>query len=384
VKTLRIGILSLMLGILALVFGIYFISSPLSVSQQVPPLTWQEGGGNPKTGVRAGGGLSMEVTQEGRGMVILPVPRSRAVDYRFLHLELPRAPVGNSLHVLWARSQGHAQVFVYDIPGTVGTSIWLDTAEMPGWTGDIGELGVMALGRPGSKIALTKIELLPAALVYQLKTIYSNWTTFSAWRPSSVNAYLGVRGSASSLFPVPVIAALMILSLLFYAVLLFLFRASLRFNWHVVAIIILICWLSLDLLWQGRLLRQVVETRAEFSNKTTQEQLAVGPDAELVEFITEVKQRLVSADARIFVSSASDYLGMRGAYYLYPNNVYWKRKKKGLPRREYLHSGDYIVLVEPTAIRFDPSTAMLKTPKNKFVRVERILSLGAGSLFEVK
>ena len=242
----------------------------------------------------------------------------------------------------------------------------------------------MALGRPGNKIALTKVELLPAGLVYQLKTIYSNWTTFSAWRASSVNVYKGGGGTASSLLPVPVIATLMVLSLLFYALLLLVFQANLRFNWSVSAIIILICWLSLDLLWQGRLLRQIAETRVEFSNKTTQEQLAVGPDAELVEFITEVKQRLASADARIFVNSASDYLGMRGAYYLYPRNVYWKRKKSGLPRRKYLHSGDYIVLIEPTDIRFDPSTAMLTTPKNQFVRVDRILSLGAGSLFEVK
>ena len=183
----------------------------------------------------------------------------------------------------------------------------------------------------------------------------------------------------------PVIATFLALSLLAYALLLFTFqthrRFDWRFDWRVVAAIFLTCWISLDLIWQGRLLRQLGATYETFYGK---DKLSVGPDAKLVEFIVEIKQELEPENSRVFVSSTDDYLGMRGAYYLYPRNVFWQRYGGELPHHKYFHSGDYIVLIQPTGIRFDPLTKKLLIPKRKSLSVEPVVSRRMGSLFRVQ
>ena len=75
---------------------------------------------------------------------------------------------------------------------------------------------------------------------------------------------------------------------------------------------------------------------------------------------------------------------MRGAYYLYPFNVFWQRHGKELPRGKYIHRGDYIVVVQPAQTQFNAVTGMLLSPQRKPISAESILTRGLGSLYRVR
>ena len=181
----------------------------------------------------------------------------------------------------------------------------------------------------------------------------------------------------------PLFVAYFLLSLVGYAFLLIVFRATVTFNWRVVALIFLACWISLDLSWQRRLLHQLADTYHTFSGKSTQEKLAVGPDAKLYNFIAQVKPLLAPTDARIFVSSNDNYLGQRGAYYLFPFNVYWSETWRAFPNSGYMHKGDYIVLIHPSTLRFDREHSRLLIRGGDTIAATLLLADRVGTVVQV-
>jgi hypothetical protein len=197
-----------------------------------------------------------------------------------------------------------------------------------------------------------------------------------------MNSHTGVT-QASTFYPVPVIVAYLILSMLGYGLLLLLFRAKLAFNWRVVALIFLACWIILDLSWQNRLLHQLADTYRTFAGKNTQEKLVVGPDAKLYKFIAAAKLLLEPKNARVFVISDDIYLGQRGAYYLYPFNVYWPDPGSTLPSNIFLHSGDYIVLINRTALSYIHEQKKLMVPGCCMLDAELVLSGPTGTMVRV-
>ncbi len=162
------------------------------------------------------------------------------------------------------------------------------------------------------------------------------------------------------------------------------FRATIRFNWRVVALIYLACWISLDMIWQNGLLHQLADTYRTFSGKNTQQRLAVGPDANLYHFVSQVKPLLEPKDTRVFVSSADEYVGQRGAYFLYPFNVYWSEPTAVFPGAASLRSGDYIVLIKPSNTRFYPVQKTLLVPGCCILDSELVYTDPVGSVVRVK
>jgi hypothetical protein len=288
------------------------------------------------------------------------------------------------VQVLWQAAQTPGKIFEYRIPGPVRRTLWQPASAMEGWTGDLTAIAVRILGGAGDELTLGEVALLPATLQRRLSALYSDWTTFIPWQQYSINAYTGVRSRASPFYPAPILTALWVLSMVAYGAILCLPWVNARFEWRVAATIFLTCWIGLDLLWQGKLVRQLGITYATFYGKSPAQQLAAGPDAELVAFMTDVAHRVEPSGSRIFVHSQDDYLGMRGAYYLYPLNVYWNREDPELPHRHYLHSGDHIVLIEPAVTGFDPLKKTLATPGGAALRVQPLISRRMGTLFRVE
>ena len=386
IQIVRMTVMSLLLALVTLIAGVYIFKVMWHQQGRLSPVTWSadsirvdSGAGTVTTA-----GLELELGESGRAVLAFPIPPLDSDKYPSLHLGFANKPVNANLLVLWRTVATGEEVHVYRAPVDSRKSQWLATREMSGWTGSITSLGLVILGQPGERITLTDFAVFPMSLLQQQKTLAADWTKFTAWKHNSINAHPGVSSTASSIYPVPVAIAILALGLIFYRLLLLVLGPTASFDWRVVAGIFLTCWISLDLLWQEKLLTQLGQTYGTFYGKDTREQLAIGPDAELVGFVTAVNQQLAPQDARIFVSSASDYLGMRGAYYLYPSNVYWKRGGGELPDLKYLHSGDYVVVIEPTDTRFDSLTQNLSIPENRSLGVEPLLSHPMGKLFRVK
>jgi hypothetical protein len=385
-KMLKLTSISMLTGLVALLAGIYLTYVVPDTAVEHPAVKWNattarvESG----TGTRTDRDLRLQLNASGRGIIALPVPRAPASAFTFLHLGFTHAPRDFSILILWRTAQTGEQVHVYELQENPGTSLWLDTKKLERWSGDITLLSVAVIGRPGAAVTFKTVSLLPASLPAQLQSIYAHWTNFVPWQHSSINTHRGLGPKSSTFHPVAVFAAFLALSVLAYILILLLPWTKSSFDWRAVAAMFLACWIGLDLIWQHKLFRQLALTYSTFYGKDNQGKLVAGIDRELVGFMTEVKRELDSPDSRIFVSTSDDYLGMRGAYYLYPFNVFWQRKGAELPQNKYVHSGDYIVVVEPADTSFDAVTGTLLPRHDSSLSVELILSQRMGSLYRVK
>lgn len=380
---LKLISISMLAGLAALLAGIYLT---LPESTEHPAIKWNAATALVEvgTGTQLGQKLRLQLSSSGRGILALPVPHTPASAISFLHLGFTSVPQDASILILWRTAQTGKQVHVYELKEHPGTALWIATKALAHWTGDITSLGVAVTGQPGAAVTFSEIALLPASLPVQLRSIYGSWTSFTPWRHSSVNTYTGIDSTGVAFYPVAGMAVLLGLSVLAYLLILMQSWAKLNFNWRTVAAMFLTCWIGLDLIWQHKLFRQLTQTYSTFYGRDNQAKLSVGVDGELVEFMTEVKKELDSPDSRIFVSSSNDYTGMRGAYYLYPFNVFWERKGPELPQNKFVRSGDYIVVVKPTNANFDAVTGRLLFQHDSSLSVEPVFSQPIGSLYQVK
>ena len=131
------------------------------------------------------------------------------------------------------------------------------------------------------------------------------------------------------------------------------------------------------------LLLQLRETHSLFAGKSDEGKRIAGPDESLFELVTDAKKLMPSSASRVFVVSGDDYRGMRGAYYAYPQNVYWRRKGRKLPEPEAIQSDDYILVLPPVKLRYNSHENILESPDGNTVAVELLISRQIGALFRV-
>lgn len=379
---LRITVLSLLFGAAALVVLVTLVFGPQNASHQhVPALIW-----NPATAKVASSiptvldtGLQLELGRAGTAQMGLAADSITADDFAFVHLALEESSNNLVITLTWTNSQKPEGSHSYVLESHVRQSLWLSTEELRGWDGEIDNLGLSFLGAPGDTVIIKDFSVLPSSPTRQLKAIYCDLTGYAPWNSAAMNTYTGAFNS-SSFYPIVLVVALLLLSVLAYGLLVFILRAKIQFNPVVVALIFFTCWIILDMFWQNRLLHQLVDTHRLFSGKNTEEKLAVGPDTKLYQFVSRVKPLLDPTDPRILVASSDAYSGMRTAYYLLPLNVYWSLHAPALPRYGALRKGDYIVLINPSPFEFDRKRNLVVAPKRRNLSAELIFSDSSGTV----
>jgi len=331
-----------------------------------------------------GGDGQLTLNDGGDGVLLWTDLQLPARDFPLLELAL-RSPGADAVPVLlWKRTDTADQLFRYRLPGDTATRSRWSLPPSPDWQGTIRGLGILIEGQPGARVELGDMRLLPATPANQLKRMVAEWSVVEPWRHASINQHTAmVSGKGSHmLYPLPAIALWLVCSLLAY----WLFAARSRrhrFDWRVVAGIFLACWLLTDLLWQDQLYGRLKVTRATFAALDQGEKHTVGIDTALSRFVSRAMGYLKPEEKRVFVCSRSDYAGMRSAYFVYPRNVYWKRRGPELPPRQFIHPGDHILVVSPSELKFDPQRQQLITPDGEDVDVKLVYSDAAGGLFRV-
>tara|TARA_R110000823_G_scaffold144958_5_gene275103 strand:+ start:24699 stop:25841 length:1143 start_codon:yes stop_codon:yes gene_type:complete len=304
-------------------------------------------------------GVAIMPNEQGIVWINLPLQPDSTARYRYLHLAFTRFPADLKTTLGWQRPDS-GEFQREELETLPRESLWLSLAESSAWQGPVTSLQLIFNTRLQEPIVIADMSLHPASRRLQLLALYSDWTSGTPWRNASINSYSGVT-QFSPMYPAPLAGMLLLLSLLAFGVLHLLRNGWAPVDWRAVGLIFLVCWISIDSVWQIKLFKQVADTQRQFAGKNTHEKLSVGPDAELYQFISEARKLIEPSTARVFVGSNDDYSGLRSAYYLYPFNVYWELRGKELPRPNMLRSGDYVVLIQPANTRVDLKRELIRS-----------------------
>ncbi|MEZ5572166.1 MAG: hypothetical protein R3E64_09090 [Halioglobus sp.] len=374
--------MSLLLGAVALIVVLTQFFGPQHSPEQLRPAILWTADTAKVEGAKASfqdGEMKIEFDNIGGAVASLSMGTVAAQDYPYLHLQLVDPPKGLELAITWRTQEAENSYHAYTLEAGAQKSLWIATEELSDWTGQVSELGMFLHGKPGQKFSIRDFSLYPDSVSHQLAAIYSDLTGFIPWNRAAMNTYTGVS-VLSSFYPLILAVALFVLSLLAYGVLRLINRKRIPFNWSVVSLIFLACWICLDLVWQNRLLQQLADTHRLFSGKSSQEKLAAGPDAALVKFVSQMLPLVDADNSRIFVTSSDQYSGMRTAYYLFPHNVFWSLHAPELPTNKFLRKGDYVAVVNPSDFKFNSDYKALFGPGRARLSAQLILSDPAGFL----
>jgi hypothetical protein len=376
---------SLLLGTAALIAVLTLFYAPPGGDPQAPAVIWNATTGKVIAGAASvvDSNVQVVLNATGTGAVTLAMEPLAALDYPYLHIALEGASHDLSVMLTWASANGKDQPIFYTLEDKTFASQWIATAELNGWSGDIGTISLVIVGQPGETVLIRDFSLYPASPWRQLQAIYSDVMAYESWNRATMNTYTGVT-NVTSFYPVPLAVALLLLSLLAYGALVALSRGKLRFSRMNIALIFLACWIVLDVVWQNRLWHQLVDTYRTFAHLEPQQRQSVGPDAQLFSFVSQIKPQLAAGNARIFVASSDHYNGMRVAYHLYPLNVYWSVHEPEVPYDEFLHPGDYIALINPSTFRFNGKRGKVVAPQRTDLRAELIFANAIGTLVRLK
>lgn len=287
-----------------------------------------------------------EITQLGgdQRALLTRIISLSAVDFPFLGYRISGMHQGIKAFLIWRTSDRPEQLSHVRLSWGDDRRMTIHLADHPDWRGRITELGLDIYGDlRGQPLTVHCLELMPPSGSSLVATVFSEWTAFNGWTHSSIN-HLPAKIVGHPPSPVVAVAAIAILSLLILKILQVATRSNMTLAYGSV---VFLCWLSIDLLWQQNLSRQLAETNALFSGKSPQEKHLADLDGPLYEYLSRLKRDVLPDEpTRIILlhdSDASDghvFERLRAQYHLLPHNVYNQGR---WPPRAHIREGDLIL-----------------------------------------
>jgi hypothetical protein len=219
-----------------------------------------------------------------------------------------------------------------------------------------------------------------AVLIGQVR----QWFSLERWSASSINTVVG-----SADLPELPLAALLGLTAALTA-LITLLLARWRPTWFgarlpaALAAIFLAAWFVLDARWQLNLVRQVQATLDQFAGKSWREKHIASDDGPLFAFIEKVRATLPPPPARVFIFADSTYFRDRGAYHLYPYNVYFDPSVNTTVPTAQLRHGDYVVVYQRRGVQYDPAQQRLRWDGSAPITADLLLADSGAALFRIR
>lgn len=256
--------------------------------------------------------------------------------------------------------------------------------QIPEFQGALSKLGLIAEVSPGENARVYSVKLYQISTFERIKRQFFGLYPRRFWRTNEINGYRGYGGSFAASPPVFSFLAVFAGVLVAYGLYSVVRGGRLGFRWHYVSVIFFMTWLCLDGLWQLRLSQFAANSLEIYSGKTLEQKLALSPDSEAAAFASLVKESVRNANARLFIVSDGDYNSMVVAYYLAPLNVFWDRRNPVIPEPKYLRRGDYLVLVSPHSVQYNPDINALRAVQGAPLAADVLEVHRAGALAQVR
>jgi hypothetical protein len=322
------------------------------------------------------------------GIVVIALNASlRSRDYPVIAWDALNVPDGVEATLLWYSDFRASRTLTRALAIEGHRIAPTDLAQDRNWIGTIGGLALALRGSFGEPIFVRGVSAKPMTPTQILSDRAREWVAFEPWNGASINAVTG--GADVQDLPLPTLLAAIVLvgGLVYVALARWTPNLVGSFRPAIVAVGFLAAWLALDARWQWNLLRQADATIEQYAGKSWRERHLVAEDGALFAFIEQARGKLppaVEAAPRVFMVADSDYLRGRGAYYLYPYNVYFDPAHDSIPSASTMRAGDYLLAYSRGRLLYKPASGRLSWGAGESVAAELLLGEPGAALFRVR
>ncbi len=308
----------------------------------------------------------------------------RSRDYALIAWDAAGVPDDVEATLLWFNDYASSRMFRRTLTVEAGRIAPAFVAQDRDWLGRIDGLALVLQGSFTEPILLRGAAAKPMSAGQVLGDRLEEWFAFEPWNGTSINTLTG--GAHMQDLPLPaLLAAIAVVAALAYAGLA---RWKPHFFGPVlgagVAGLFVIAWLIIDARWQWNLLRQVRATDAQYAGKSWHDRHLAAEDGPLFAFIEQVRAKLPAPPARVFMVADAHYFRERGAYHLYPYNVYFDPWANSMPPPSAVRPGDYLVVYQSRGVHYDPSRQRLRWDGSAPMDAELLLADTGAALFRIR
>jgi len=336
---------------------------------------------------RPGKDILSIVAPDDSGTVVISLNTSfRASDYPAVLWRATNVPDGVEAALLWYSDYRASRMSTRALTVETGQLAQVDMTGDPDWIGNIRGLALVLRGPLPQPVALHGLIVKPMTPLQVLNDRLREWLAFEPWNGASINSITG--GADAQDLPLPLLlGAVALLGVLIYAALSrWMPGAFGAFHPAVAAAIFLAAWFLLDARWEWNLARQTQLTFEQYAGKSWEERHLAAEDGALFAFIEQARAKMpppTAAAPRVFMVADLHYFRDRGAYHLYPYNVFFDPWQNTMPPASALRPGDYLIAYQRQGVQYDPSQRRLRWEGETPVAAELVLVGQGAALFRI-
>jgi hypothetical protein len=282
---------------------------------------------------RGSGGLEREmfvVTASGGGALVTVETDFRASDYAAVAWSATNVPDSADVRLIWRTDYAPAKVNSAAIAVAAGQLRPIVVAGDPNWIGRIRGLALAINGTLVTPMRIAGVSAKPMGVVDVARDRLAEWTAFESVSGTSIN---GVTGGANIQdLPLPILLADRSRSPRCCGSRSPAIARRTAFLPSLLAALFVTAWLLDDARWSWNLFRQTLADRAHLRRARLARASSRRRGWPLCfNSSKDVRAKLPAEPARVFVAADAHYFRGRGAYHLYPHNVYFEPYRNAIP-----------------------------------------------------
>jgi hypothetical protein len=384
-RALLVGALLFAASTLLCILGYLALSVPGKWFGSLPTLRWTAAELAVTQGSRQPTADGLRVGAPGaQGVAIVSIQTSfRSAGYAAVAWDTADVPDNVAAALVWRNDYEPGRRFTRPLTVEARRLLPITLADDPNWIGKINGLALIIRGDLAQPMLIRGVEAKPMTAAQILHDRASEWLAFEPWSGGSINSRNG--GADAQDLPLPfVVAAIVGLALIIYAIL-----ARWRpqtvgpFRPLIAGGLFVFAWFILDVPWQWNLVRQAHATFQQYAGKSWRQRHLAAEDGALFAFIEKARAKLPPPPVRVFVAADALYFRDRGAYHLYPYNVYFDPYRNTMPDASKLRDGDYLVVFRRKGVQFDAAQKKLRWDGGQPVDAEVLFAEGGGAVFAI-
>lgn len=319
------------------------------------------------SGHRQGTAILVEALDpSGIAIVSSRIPPFPAADYPRVEWAVRTAQrVPPQLTLLWRTQEHPNKTFSAPVAWAGGNAGHVSPSQLShteGWNGTIAGIALAVRGELASPLTIDGVTVPGVSSVTSIREVLDQWTQYFPFRGSSITfPFDEERDDRLSFLSATALAQ----GLAIGAYLLAARRRRRRADARIIWAILIGGWLVIDARWQINLGRQLVHTAYAFAGKTAEEKHLAADDGRFFALMQRVNGALPAPPVRVFLFADAHAFCVRGAYFLYPHNVYYVADRDSrLPNPSELSSGDFVLLFPTQGISYDRERHLLAWQNN--------------------